>query len=920
MLRKTQPEGKTASTSAGTQPSLAHALTIDEALESLGSQRSGLPSPEVSRRLERYGKNELPRPTPPGLLILLLRQFKSPLIYVLLAAALVSLLLGDLSDAGFILLVLSVNATIGAVQESRAARSASALNSLIVAHAHVLRDGEEREIASEDIVPGDIVVLESGARVPADLRLVSGGLEVDESLLTGESVPVTKHPNATLAREAGLADRTTMAFAATIVTKGRGYGVAVATGTWTEVGRIAASMSGADAAKPPLLQRMEVFTRNVAIAVGCAVLLLGAISFLRGASIHEVFMSSVALAVAVIPEGLPIAMTVALAIAVSRMSRRKVITRRLAAVEALGSCTFIASDKTGTLTLNELTVQRVLIPTEKPWQVPSEPEVPLRTSERVADLSNRGPLERLCRAAILCNDATLVLKDGEWKGHGDAVDLALLRLGEQFGLSRAAAEANRPRLGAIPFEAERQYAATLNDTPDGPRLFVKGAGERVLAMCTRMATPRGEIPLEREAIETEVHALAAAGYRMLAVAEGPGLLLPNGDVDSSTLTGLVFLGFVGMIDPLRPEARDAIQACRGAGIEVAMVTGDHPVTAQAIARELGLLGDRERVVTGRELKVLAESSEAEFDELVAHTRVFARVEPQQKLDIVQSLIRKGHFVAVTGDGANDAPAMRAANIGVAMGKRGTDVARETGELILADDNFASIVAGVEEGRIAYGNVRKVVFLLISTGAGLLVLFLGAMLWGLPLPFFPVQLLWLNLVTNGVQDVALAFEPGEGGELTRRPRSPKESVIDGLMLWRTVLSALVMGGVCLVTFWWMLDQNWEIEVARNALLLLMVLFQNVQAGNARSERRSLFALSPLRNPFLFAGTVAAQLLHIGAMYTPGLRDVLRVSPVSLPLWLSLFGLALLLFIVMELDKALRARKAERESANVRITLS
>jgi magnesium-transporting ATPase (P-type) len=745
-------------------------------------------------------------------------------------------------------------------------------------------------------------------KVPADLRLLSGSLQIDESLLTGESLPAAKDPDATPAEGAPLGDKTTMAFAGTVVVRGRAYGVVVTTGLATELGQIASSLASADSAKPPLLQRMERFARKIAVGVAGAVLVLGSLLLLRGDSLHSVFLAAVTLAVSVIPEGLPVAMTVALAVAVRKMSRRKVICRRLAAVEALGSCTFIASDKTGTLTMNELTIKRVLLPGSDPWEVTGAGVVPDGVvivpgeSEEAEQRLRR--LDRLCVAVALCNDATLAQKNGSWASSGDSVDIAMLVLAQKQGISRAAAETRAPRQAAIPFEPERQFAATVNAFSGRLQLSVKGAAERVLAMCTRMATEDGDVPLQRGTLEAQANELAAAGHRVLAVAAGDGRLLDDGELDHECLGDLVFLGFAGMVDPVRPEALASIRACRDAGIEVAMVTGDHPVTAYAIASMLGLTAESDRVVTGPTLKEMSSKGQPAFDEAVAGTRVFARVEPQQKLDIVQALIRRGHFVAVTGDGANDAPAMRAANIGVAMGQRGSDVAKATGELILTDDNFASIVAGVEEGRIAYSNVRKVIFLLVSSGAAELVLFTLSIVVGLPLPLYPAQILWLNLVTNGIQDVALAFEPGEGGELYRPPRSPREPIFNKLMLWRTALSAAVMGGVSFIGFRWMLGQGWALDDARNALLLLLVLFENVQAGNARSEVRSLLRLSPLRNPILFGGVIVAQLLHIAAMHTPGLREVLNAKPVSVQLWVVLLAAALSLFVVTEVDKLVR----------------
>jgi len=886
----------------------AHARAVDDCFAALDTGPQGLDHAEVAARRERYGKNALPAAEPPGLLVVFLHQFRSPLIYILLAAAWVAFFLGDLYDAGFILIVLLVNAVIGTFQEYQAEKSAAALRALVPADAQVVRAGEERKIDAEELVPGDIVLVEAGAKIPADLRLISAtGFEADESLLTGESLPVAKRSDLVLPRETAVADRVNVAFAGTVATRGRARGVVVAIGLATQIGRITTAVVGAEAAKPPLIVRMEQFTKKIAASVVVAVVLLALVAGLRGSSFEDLFLMSVALAVSIIPEGLPVALTVALSVAVKRMSRRRVIVRRLAAVEALGSCTFIASDKTGTLTVNELTARKVLLPLEAPWDVTGEgvtPEGTIQIPGGDGGGSVRSRLLRLCEAIALCNDGTLALRDGQWTSHGDAVDVALLVLAKKAGIDRAVLENERPRLAEIPFEAERQYAASLNRHGDGARVSVKGAGERVLAMCDRMAGPDGDVPIDVAAIEREANALAAAGYRILAVADG--MRAQGNTLEPTHLEGLVFLGLVGMIDPLRPEAKTAVEACRSAGIDVAMVTGDHPVTAFAIARELRMAERPEQVVTGAALREAAADPQA-FDALVRRGRVFARVEPQQKLEIVESLIRLGHFVAVTGDGANDAPALRAAHIGVAMGKRGTDVARETAELIVTDDNFASIVAGVEEGRIAYGNVRKVIFLLISTGAAELVLFVLAVATGTPLPLFPAQLLWLNLVTNGIQDVALAFEPGEGGELERPPRSPREPIFDRLMIERTVLSALLVGGLSFVTFQWMIDHGWELSEARNGVLLLLVLFENIQAGNARSETRSLLSLSPFRNSILFVGTAIAQVVHIAALYTPGLRDVLRVQPISLEQWIVSLGVALTLFVTIEAHKVFWAAR-------------
>ena len=521
-------------------------------------------------------------------------------------------------------------------------------------------------------------------------------------------------------------------------------------------------------------------------------------------------------------------------------------------------------------------------------------------------------LEAACHCAVLANEGFLGHHDGEWRSSGDAVDVALLIMAHKAGFAREPLLGRYPEIDSIPFESERLYAASVNDFDGRPRAFAKGAFEKLLEMSSRELGVDGERDIDRKALEDQAHELAASGYRVIALAYGDIDFGADDLLAHAHLADLTLVALVGLIDPLRPESSSAVARCRAAGIRVGMITGDHPVTALAIGRELGLVEPGSPVVTGAELKNAA--SDAEFDRLTLDARIFARVEPAQKLEIVHSLQRNDYYVAVSGDGANDAPALRAAQVGVAMGKNGTDVARETAEIIISDDNFDSIVAGVEEGRIAYANVRKVIFLLVSTGAAELVLFMLAMMTGLPLPLLAVQLLWLNLVTNGIQDVALAFEPGEGHELERPPRPPHEAIFNRLMIERVVLSALVIGVVAFGLFRWLLEQGFTLEQARNHTLLLMVLFENVHVFNSRSETLSAFRHNPLRNKLLLGGTLAAQGVHIGAMYTPWLGDVLGASPVSLAQWSSLLLLALSVLAVMEMHKWLRglARRSGRRN--------
>ena len=881
-----------------------HTLSPQATLEALQSTPKGLSRAQAAARLVTQGPNTLPRAKVPGLLAIFFRQFLNPLIYVLLAAALVSALMGHFTDAGFIVAVLMVNAAIGTLQEFNAQRAADALRNLTVARAMVQRDDEDYEIDAQEIVTGDVVLLETGAKVPADLRLLaSSNLDIDESLLTGESQVVGKNAATTLATDAPTGDRVNMAFAGTLVTRGRGRGVAVTTGLHTELGLIAEQVLARESGQPPLLQRMQRFTRWLALTVGILVVIVGAIAWLQGYALDQVFLISVALAVSAIPEGLPVALTVALAIAMARMGKRNVIVRKLVAVEALGSCTFIASDKTGTLTLNELTVRRIAFSGKPPWEVTghgTQPQGDVVPPPDAAAPQAHALAERLARAGARCNEGFLGRRNGGWSHHGDAVDVALLVLAHKLNIKRTELEEESPLLAQIAFESERQFAATLHQGKQAQLVSVKGALEKLLPMCDSMAGPDGNIALVHEELEQVAHELADAGFRVLAIADGNLDLADPPRFAPEHLKQLTLVGLVGIIDPLRPDAKTAIDACHRAGIEVAMVTGDHPRTALAIARELGLAQSLDQVLTGPKLRELEGDLPAR-DRLIAQTRVFARVEPSQKTEIVQALTRQGHFVAVTGDGANDAPALRAAHVGVAMGRSGTDVARETGELILTDDAFSSIVAGIEEGRIAYANVRKVVYMQLSTGAAEILLFLGAMLLGLPVPLFAVQLLWLNLVTNGIQDVALAFEPGEGDELSRAPRPPRESIFNRPMIQRVFLSSAWMALVCVTLFGWLIERGYSESAARNLILLLLVLFENIQIGNCRSEVRSAFALNPMRNRILLFGTLGAQVLHIGAMYTPGLSTLLGMQPVSALEWLSMLCLALSVLALMEVYK-------------------
>ena len=879
-------------------------MDLADVLHALGTVTGGLSDEEASSRLAHYGPNTLPRRKPPSVPEILLRQFRSPLIYLLAIAAVVSLAIGEAKDAAFILGVLLINAVIGTVQEARAERASQALQQLLRIRAAVRRSDRVLDVDAETLVPGDVVYLESGTRVPADVRLVAAhGLEVDESLLTGESLPVAKDADWAGTPGTPIADRLNMLHAGAMVARGRCHGVVVATGAESAIGSLALDVIRSEGGRPPLVERMERFTRRIAAVVLFAAGGIAVMGVILGRyAVTEMFMFGVALAVSAIPEGLPVALTVALAIGTTRMARRGVIVRRLAAVEGLGSCTLIASDKTGTLTCNELTVQQVRSADGRAFEVTGQgfaPEGCFLANGKPIGHADTEALAGLARTVTLCNEGELLQRDGGWAWRGDPTDVALLTMACKLGWRKEATEEQHPQINDIPFEPERQFAATFNRHGDEVRVHVKGAPERVLGMLASGRDAETPLATARE--------MAAAGYRVLAVAEGPAPADLGADDSPPEPADLEFAGLVGMIDPLRPGVREAVAEARDAGVATVMVTGDHPLTALAISRDLGLASSADEVITGADL---AATDEASLPGLIARTKVFARVAPHQKLEIVTAAREAGHFVAVTGDGINDAPALRAANIGVAMGKSGTDVAREAAELVISDDHFGTITAGIEEGRIAYNNIRNVIYLLVSTGAAEVILVALALIYGSPIPLLPVQLLWLNLVTNGIQDVALAFEPGLGNELQSAPRPPREPIFNRLMVERTLVAALFMGVVGFGLFQWCLAAGWSEEASRNALLMLMVLFENVHLFNCRSETRSAFAMSPLRSPVLMIGMIAAFSIHVTMTYLPVGNLLLETRPVDAELWLSLLILSVPILLVMELHKlswSLRRRR-------------
>ncbi|MCI1258558.1 MAG: HAD-IC family P-type ATPase [Bifidobacterium subtile] len=884
-----------------------HSLSPEATLEALHAAANGLSNEESKRRLGIFGENALEAAVPTPKWKVFLLQFKSPLIAVLIVCGIVTMALDHHVDAIAIFVVLLLNAIIGFYQEIKANQAVRALASLSTPTSRVVRDGRVTSLSTPSIVPGDVVLLESGDRVPADLRLIeANNLRIDESMLTGESEDASKNTKAS-DRDAPLGDRKSIAFSGTMVTGGRGRGVVVGTGSNTELGEINDLVIGTHASTP-LEQIMSRTERGIAIAV----IIVALFVFIGGTIINgnptDAFLSSVALAVAAMPEALPIVLTVAMSLAVSRMARRNAIVRTLPAVETLGSATVIGSDKTGTLTQNRMTVETCSIGGAQPHEC--------RSQEDIESQPWKDGVARLLRAGALTNEAHRhVEASGEVRYGGDAVDVAMARAADDMG---AVSQADRDLSIAFetPYEPELRYSMTIRRNDDGSYTqYVKGAPDTVAAMCAAMAVEgdgTGEAgdgstatePIDLTRIDEVYEAMGGKGLRVIGVAMrelGPDAR-PQ---DYREPESMIFLGLEGMLDPPREGVREAIAQCAQAGIEVKMITGDHPLTAQAIGERLGLRHTDNAITGGEMLEMSDEVLKARLKE----TSIAARVSPQDKLRIVEALQDEGHTVAVTGDGVNDAPALKAASVGIAMGESGTDVAREASDVVLTDDNFVTITQAVREGRVTFKAIRGSAFFLLSTAVAAMIAVGINVIAEMPLLFTPLQMLWINFVTNGVQDIALAFEPGQGDELSRPPRKASEGLLSMAMWARTAVCGLWMAICILVMFRVMLDGGYEETTARTMTLTLLVLFNFFMSMSARSENISIFRLNPLRNPFLLVAAVLALVVHATVMYIPAAAAVLGVGPLSAMEWLICWALALSVLVFSEGDKLIRALMAK-----------
>lgn len=865
-----------------------------ENLESFNTNINGLTNEEVEKRQKQFGLNELPEVKKENILITFLKQFCDPLIYILLFGACISLFLKEYSDGIFIFIILSVNSLIGCIQEYSAQKSADSLKNMVVSKVVVVRDGKEVEIESKYLTIGDMIVLKSGLKVPADIVLLeSNDLEVNESMLTGESVNVKKDANYKQKQGCQIQEKFNEVFAGTIITKGLAKGVVKNIGVNTEMGKIADKITQKSNAETPLVVRMEKFSKMFTVVIGVAVVIIVIAAILRGDNITETFLMAVSLAVAAIPEGLPITITITLSIGMMNMAKRNVVVRNLSAVEALGSCTVIASDKTGTLTQNEMQVVEVCDVNGENIELNKKCDTVLNEE----NFQNFSIEELGILASVLPNEAGN--KDGEF--FGDAVDISFLKYAESKGYNFEEILQTFKREKLFYYTSEARFSASVNTINGKSFAFVKGATETILSMCKKGNYSKLQAKLEQ---------LSNDGMRVLAVACGEIETKDNYEVED--LKELNFISLMSMLDPLRLEAKDAVNECQNAGIKIAMITGDNATTAYAISKQLGFVNDISEVKTGADVKNALNTSEDELDVLTKKTKVYSRMEPTQKLDIVESMIRNGNFVAVTGDGVNDAPALKNANVGVAMGKGGTDIARESADIILMDDNFASITHAVEEGRIVYNNIRKVIFFAVSCGIPKVIIYILAIMFGLPVPFNASQLLWLNVMTEGVQNIFLAFERQEGNEMTKPPRKPEEPIFNDIMTKRCALLISVITVLCISVYYSLTNiLHYSHTKSASMLLMLFVFIQNLQVLNSRSENISIVKHSIKNNKKLLLGITCAVGIHLFATHNAILSKILRIEPLALREILVMFGLALVVIVVSEIEKFIRKVRTKNE---------
>lgn len=867
-----------------------YAMSEEELLTRFKSSRDGLDIKEVTRRINKYGNNELPRKAPDSVLKIFFSELLDPIVLLLIIAVIASFLVGEVIDGIAIIFIILVDLVIGTFQEKTANNTAEALSNLIKEKVKVIRSGREELIDTTGITIGDIILLTSGDKISADIRILSSSnLTINESTLTGESLPIEKNSRVLSNTELTINEQNNMLFAGTSVITGRAIGIVVGTSLNTEIGKIANTINETKEEKSPLTIRVEEFSKQISLLIIIIAFIIAILLVFKGLPFNEILLSVIALAVSAMPEGLPLALTMALTIASRNMAKNKVIVKKLHSVESLGSCTVIASDKTGTLTVNEQTAKKILLPNNNEYIISgtgynTKGEIIGKDLKFAKDLIVLGQI----------NNEAKFTKD---EIIGDSIDIAFLVLSKKAKTDITDIEV----IDSIPYESKNKYSAVFYRKDNETYCTIKGSLEVVLSFCNKANLTK---TLNKKHLEEQNLSLARDGYRVIALANGK--IKNSSSYCEKNIKNLTFMGMIGFIDPIRKEAPKAIKKCQKAGIKVLMITGDHPLTAFKIAKDLKLVDDYSKVATGKDLEKYLKKGKNEFDEFVKSKIVYARVTPIDKLKIIESLKRQDEFVAVTGDGVNDAPALQAANIGIAMGS-GTDIAKETSKMIVIDDNFTSIVKGIEEGRAAYSNIRKITYFLISCGLAEVLFFLLAILFDMPVPLLAIQLLWLNIVTDGLQDFALSFEKSEKGIMNEKPRSPKDDLFDRNLQEEVLISGISIGLIVFSLWYYLINIiKMDLSLARAYVMILMIIIQNVHAFNCRSEKNSTLSI-PLGSNKIFIFSVASSaILGIAILEIDILNDFLKTSSIPLVHLLGLLCLGFIIFIIMEFYKKIKYR--------------
>ncbi len=869
----------------------AHSLNREEVLNLLKVNNNGLNSKEVLERQKEYGFNELPKEKKDTIFTIFLHEFKDPIVMILIITIIFSFIIGEVVDAVAIIFIVMVDILMGTFQEWKALKNAEALSNMIKVKAKVLRDGKELLIDSKNILPGDIMLLESGDKISADARILEcANLQIDESVLTGESLAIIKQTDA-VKEETTLADRKNMVYAGTSVVTGRAKVVVTAIGASTEIGKIADKVAKTKEEKSPLTIRMDKFSKQISVLIVVIAVIIAVVMFIKGEEAKAIFLSVIALSVSAMPEGLPLALTMALTIASNRMLKKNVIVKKLNAVESLGSCTVIASDKTGTLTVNEQTAKKIVLPSKESFIVEG---VGYNANGNVianenANLEDAYNISKLC---VLNNEAKLEKERNKWNYFGDSIDIAFLALGKKLDVKTNDINI----ISRIPYESENKYSAVFYEEEGQTYCTVKGSLEKVSEFCTTMNLKE---EIDMSLLNHQNEELAQNGYRVIAVASGK--INEKDSYEENDINDLNFEGLVAFIDPVREEVKESLEEAKTSGIKVVMITGDHPLTAFSIAKELELSNSYDEVATGSQISEYLKKGEKEFDEFIKGKKVFSRVTPLDKLEIVNSYKRQGEFIAVTGDGVNDAPALRSANIGIAMGS-GTDVAKETAAMIIIDDNFKSIVSGIKEGRNAYSNIRKVSYMLLSCGLAEVLFFLLAIIFDLPMPLVAIQLLWLNVVTDGLQDFALSFEKAEKGIMSEKPRNTKESLFNKKLIQEVSVAGITIGLLVFGLWYYLMNfVHMNVEAARGYVMALMVFIQNIHVFNCRSEKGSAFKISLRSNPLILVAIISSIVLQVIVMEVPLFSKFLQTNSIPILPMIGLIALASIILLVMEFYK-------------------